>query len=149
VTAATFSAQGARLFFAGPDSGTGEPSFRAITAADLPAQPYDVGGGCTGAPSAGLVLMRYPFPRAATFPAGFTSSQGVAGIAATGQSDFDLKKNGTSFGTMRFAAAAMIPTFIVASAVSFAIGDVLTVLAPLTPDATLAHIGFAFAGMRT
>ena len=49
---------------------------------------------------------------------------------------------------MRFASAGTVATFIAASAVSFALGDVLTVVAPGTPDATLAHIGFALAGTR-
>jgi len=109
---------------------------------------YDVGGGCTGVPTASLVLMRYPFPRAATFPAGLTSSKGVVATAATAQTDFNLLKNGVSFGTMRFAVAGTVATFIAVSATSFAVGDVLTVVAPASPDATLANIGFTLAGTR-
>ena len=119
--------------------------------AELPGaalQSYDLGGGCTGAPIASLVLMRYPFPRAATFPAGLTNSKGVAATAATAQTDFNLLKNGVSFGTMRFAAAGTVATFIAASATSFVVGDVLMVVAPGTPDATLANIGFTLAGSR-
>jgi hypothetical protein len=92
--------------------------------------------------------MRYPFPRPAIFPAGLTNSKGVAATAATAQADFNLLKNGVSFGTMRFAVAGTAATFIAASQASFAIGDVLTVVAPATPDATLANIGFALAGTR-
>jgi hypothetical protein len=119
--------------------------------AELPGaalQSYDLGGGCTGAPTASLVLMRYPFPRIATFPAGLTNSKGVAATAATAQSDFNLLKNGVSFGTMRFAAAGTVATFIAASATSFAVGDVLTVSAPAVPDISLANIGFVLAGTR-
>jgi len=119
--------------------------------AELPGaalQSYDLGGGCTGAPTASLVLMRYPFPRAASFPAGLTNSKGVAATAATAQTDFNLLKNGVSFGSMRFAAAGTVATFIAASATSFAVGDVLTVTAPGTPDASLANIGFTLAGTR-
>jgi hypothetical protein len=112
------------------------------------AQPYDVGGSYSAAPTASLVVIRYPFPRAVSFPASMTSSKGVAGTAATAQTDFDLQKNGSSFGTMRFAAAATTATFIAASSTSFAAGDILTVVAPASPDATLAGIGFSLAGTR-
>lgn len=111
-------------------------------------QLYDLGGGCTGVPGASLVLMRYPFPRAAFLPSGLINSQGVAATAATAQTDFSILKNGVSFGTMRFAAAGTAASFIAASQASFAAGDVLTVVAPATPDSTLANIGFALAGTR-
>jgi hypothetical protein len=141
--------QNANLVYAGPSSGAAAaPTFRALVQADLPTQPYDVGGSYSGAPTASLVILRYPFPRQAIFPAGLTNSQGVAATAATAQTDFDLKKNGSSVGTMRFAAAGTVASFIMASQTTFAAGDVLTVVAPGTPDATLANIGFALAGTR-
>jgi len=110
--------------------------------------PYDVGGTYNGAPTASLVLMRFPFPRQVIFPAGLTNAHGVSNVAATAQTDFDIKKNGSSVGTMRFAAAATTATFIMASQTTFAAGDILTVVAPGTPDATLADIGFSLAGTR-
>ncbi|HMU15805.1 MAG TPA: hypothetical protein PKC95_00040 [Thauera aminoaromatica] len=112
------------------------------------ADPYDVGASYPGAPTASVVLMRYPFPRQVIFPSGLTNSRGVAGTAATAQTDFDIKKNGSSVGTMRFAAAGTTATFIMASQTTFAAGDVLTVVAPGSPDATLADIGFGLAGTR-
>lgn len=113
-----------------------------------PAEPYDIGATTNGSPTASLVLLRYPFPRAVTFPAGMLDSQGVAIIAATAQTDFDILKNGVSFGTMRFAASATTATFIAASSTSFVAGDVLSVVAPATPDVTLSNIGFSLAGVR-
>lgn len=111
-------------------------------------QPYDLGGLCAGTPAASLVIMRFPIPRAVVFPVSLTGSRGVAGTAATAQTDFDILKNGVSFGTMRFAAAATTSTFISAAGSTFAAGDVLTVVAPGTPDATLADVGFALTGTR-
>lgn len=110
--------------------------------------PYDIGAQMTGAPSASLVMLRYKFPRAVTFPVGLTDSQGTAGTAATAQTDFDLRKNGVSVATMRFAAAATSATFIMASQQTFVATDVLTVIAPASPDATLANISFVLAGTR-
>lgn len=111
-------------------------------------QPYDIGAQISGAPTASLVMMRYKFPRAVSFPSGLTNSQGASGTAATAQTDFDILKNGVSVGTMRFAAAATSATFIMASGQSFAAGDILTVIAPATPDATLAGVTFVLAGTR-
>jgi hypothetical protein len=111
-------------------------------------QPYDLGASYPGAPTASLVLVRYPFPRAVAFPASMTLSRGVAAVAATAQTDFDLQKNAVSFGTMRFAAAGTTASFIAASSTSFAAGDILTVVSPASPDATLASIGFSLAGTR-
>jgi hypothetical protein len=114
----------------------------------LPTQPYDVGGAFGGKPAANAVLMRYPFPRSVTFPAGLTDSQGVAVTGAAAQTDFDIRKNGTSVGTMRFAASATTATFIMASQTVFAAGDILTIVAPATPDTTLADLGWSLAGTR-
>jgi hypothetical protein len=111
-------------------------------------QPYDIGLTFTGKPAASVVMMRYPFPRAVTFPAGMTGSKGVAAVAATAQTDFDVKKNGSSVGTIRFAAAGTVATFIMASATSFDVGDILTVVAPGTADTTLADMGLAITGVR-
>jgi hypothetical protein len=112
------------------------------------AQPYDMGAQMTGVPSASLVLLRYKFPRSVTFPAGLTNAQGTAGTAATVQTDFDIKKNGSSVGTMRFAAAGTSATFIMASQQVFSAGDIMTVVAPASPDATLADVSFVLAGTR-
>lgn len=112
------------------------------------AEPYDIGAQIATAPSASLVMLRYKFPRAVTFPASLTNSQGVAGTAATAQTDFDIRRNNVSFGTMRFAAAGTSATFIAASPASFSAGDILTVIAPASPDATLAGVSFVLAGTR-
>lgn len=111
-------------------------------------EPYDIGAQVASAPSASLVMLRYKFPRTVSFPSGLTNSQGEAGTAATAQTDFDIRKNGASVGTMRFAASATAATFIMASAQSFSAGDILTVIAPGTPDATLAGVSFVLAGTR-
>jgi hypothetical protein len=110
--------------------------------------PYDIGAQIASAPTASLVMLRYKFPRTVSYPAGLTSSQGTAGTAATAQTDFNILKNGVSVGTMRFAAAGTSATFIMASPQTFVAGDILTVVAPGTPDVTLAGVSFVLAGTR-
>jgi len=114
----------------------------------LPAQPYDLGLTWAGTLPASQVMLRYPFPRAVTFPSGLTNSRGVAGAAATGAKVIDLRKNNVSFGSINFAAGATTATFTMASATSFASGDVLTAIAPASADATLADLGISLAGTR-
>lgn len=110
--------------------------------------PYDVGAMVTGVPDADAVCLRYQFPREVTFAAGLSPSQGVADVAATSETDFDIQRNGVSVGTMTFAAAASSATFSMASETVFEVGDVLLVIAPSSPDATLADLSFVLAGTR-
>jgi hypothetical protein len=107
------------------------------TALEFYASPYDVGGTFAGTPTANLVILRYSM----------TLSQGVCVTGPSAQTDFDIQKNGTSFGTMRFAASGTVASFISASGATFAAGDILTVVAPATLN-SLADLGFSLAGTR-
>lgn len=98
------------------------------------------------APTASEILFRHEFTVAASIASGLTGSQGSAGTAATASTVLTLRKNGTSFGTATWAAAGTEPTFAAASATSFAIGDVLSITGPATPDATLANISLSIVG---
>lgn len=109
---------------------------------------YDVGGAFGGVPGNSEVVFQFVFPRAVTIPQDGTLSTGKAGVAATAQTDFDLQKEGVSFGTMRFAASGTTASFIVASATSFAAGEEIRVVGPSSADATLADLVFTFAGLR-
>jgi hypothetical protein len=110
---------------------------------------YDLGGTWAGTLPASQVLLRYPFPRSVSFPAGLTGSQASAAVAATASTVIDIRKNGASVGSMTFAAAGTTATFTMASAQTFAAGDVLSLHAPATPDSTLATVGWSLAGTRT
>ena len=114
----------------------------------IPQQASDFSGFYPGKPGAGAIVMRVPIGRAFTFPSGMAASVGSSANAATAQADFDLKKNGVSFGTMRFAASDSTATFIAASATSFAAGDLLEIVAPAVQDGTLGNVGFYLKGDR-
>jgi len=68
--------------------------------------------------------------------------------AATAQTDFDIQKNGSSFGTMLFGAQGTTASFISVAGATFNAGDVLKVIAPASPDATLSGPSFLLSGTR-
>lgn len=110
---------------------------------------YDWSFFVGGKPSASELVAEYPAARTLMLPAAMAGSVGRARTAATAQTDFDVQKNGSSVGTIRFAASATSATFIAASAITLAVGDRLGVVAPSSVDATLADISVTLKGYRT
>jgi Putative phage tail protein len=106
-----------------------------------------VSGSYNGRPTTSLVLQSYVFAAPMTVPAGLAGSRGTAVTAATTATTFYIQKNGTSVGTMAFAASATTATFIMSSATLFSAGDVLAVVAPPIPDATLANLAWTIMGI--
>jgi hypothetical protein len=105
-----------------------------------------VSGSYNGTTTANQVVQRYVFAGTVTFPVGLAGSQGTAEVAATASTTYDIEKNGASVATMVFAASATTATFAMPSATTFMTGDVLTVVAPAIPDATLANLAWTFIG---
>ena len=112
---------------------------------------YDVSGYVLSKPGSSQVIVRFVAPRAFNLPTG-TISNGTnapfkAGTAATAQADFTLSKNGgAAFCTLRFAASGTQATYQSCTATDFASGDVLTITAPSSQDATLADLGVTLPG---
>lgn len=117
----------------------------ASTAAPI---PYDVSVWVPGALTSSQRVLRFKVVRAFTWPISLTGSYGSADTAATGSTVFTIKQNGVSIGTITFAASATTATFTFAAAVTFAVGDVITIDAPGSADATLAGVAFNIAGTR-
>ena len=113
-------------------------------------QPFDVMGFYPGIPTASAKVARVPIARAVTFAANFAGSYFSASANATATTVFDVQKNGSSIGSVSIAAGGTTATFTTTSGTSktFAAGDVLAIIAPATPDATLADPGFVLAGTR-
>lgn len=103
---------------------------------------YDIAGYTLSQPTDAAVISRFRTPRAFTLPAGLTDSEGGSGVAPTGAVSYPIKKNGSQVGTMDFGAGSNSATFTMATETSFAIGDLLTVEAPATADATHDEIAF-------
>jgi hypothetical protein len=110
---------------------------------------YDINVTFNSTPGASEVGIRYVAPRAFNSPVhtNSTTSPAKALVAATAQKDFVWAKNGTPFCTMRFAGSATTSTYQSCSSTSFAVGDILTLTAPASPDATLANIGLTLPGI--
>jgi len=119
-----------------------------VTGSGKAAVSTTVSGSFTGTSSASLVVQRYVFAATVTFPAGLVGSQGTAGVAAAASTTYAIKKNATNVGTMEFAASSTTATFAMPSATTFMTGDVLTVVAPSTPDPTLANLAWTLVGSQ-
>lgn len=112
--------------------------------------PFDVHAFYPGVPSASAKITRVPFARAVMFPGNFAGSYFAASANAAGTTVFDVQKNGVSIGSISIAAGGTAATFTTSGGTSksFAAGDLLSIIAPASPDATLADAGFALAGVR-
>ncbi|MBV8506602.1 MAG: phage tail protein [Alphaproteobacteria bacterium] len=107
-----------------------------------------VSGSFSGRPTASLVLQSYVFAGPVTLPAGLSGSRATAATAATASTTFNIQKNGANIGTMVFAPSAAPATFTINSATLFNAGDVLSLVAPSAPDATLGNLAWTIMGNR-
>jgi hypothetical protein len=123
-------------------AGTGVSITNNVISATAPTIPYDIASAILGKPAGAAVVMRFVAVRAFTIAAGATGSVAKAATVATASTTFSLQKNGTQFGTMVFAAGAAAGTFTVASTTSFAAGDIMTIVAPSSADATFGDCEF-------
>ena len=140
-TPSSFSGAGSKLVKV--NSGATALEFVAV-----PALPYLLAFDAPGVPTASMVVFHHVFTQAVSFVASLTDSYVKAGTAATAQTDFDLKKNGSSIGTVRFAAAGTTASYVSISASSWVAGDILTLIAPAEPDDTIADIWGTLVGVR-
>jgi hypothetical protein len=113
-------------------------------------QPFDLSAFYPGVPGGSTIVMRVPVARSITFPANFTGSKFAASANATATTVFDIKKNGSSVGSISIAAGTTTATFTSSggAAQSFVAGDVLSIVCPASPDTTLSDPGFVLSGTR-
>jgi len=107
---------------------------------------YDVAAGVIGLTSNGVTIASHIVSRGFSLPANLTSSQAVAQTAATASTVYSIQKNAVEFGTITFAAAGTVGTFVAASSATFVAGDILSIVAPTPADTTLADIDITLAG---
>lgn len=112
------------------------------------AQPFYPTAFYPGVPPASAKVTRIPVPCPVTFPPNFAGAYFTASVGSAGVTAFDVQKNGASIGAI--SVSGMTATFTTTGGVAkeFAAGDVLAIVGPATPDATLADPGFVLAGTR-
>lgn len=108
------------------------------------------GGKIAAVLGASEVVFRQVATHRAKIRANAVGSQAVLAVAATAQTDMIFKKNGTDVGTIRFAAAGTVATFVgnFTAAIDIAVGDILTCEGPAGADATAAGFAFSIKGHR-
>lgn len=111
-------------------------------------QPYDITFAYPGAPPNATVLQLICFTRAVTMSGNFAGSTGHCGANPTAAAVYTVYKNGSTIGTVTISIGGAF-TFATTSgaALSFAVGDTLSILTPIT-DATLSSVTMTFAGTR-
>jgi hypothetical protein len=107
---------------------------------------YQLAGSLPGTPTSSQRVFHHLAVAAFTLPQNLTGSAGKAKMAATAQTDFDLRVNGVSKGTMRFAPSGTTASFIFSADVSVAAGDEIEIIAPASADATLANLVWTLKG---
>jgi hypothetical protein len=108
--------------------------------------PYDIAGYMPGLPTAGQTLFRVEMVRSVTLPVGLAGSRAVCQSAPTAAVTLPIKQNGTSIGSINFAATS--GTFTFGSSVVLSAGDVFELDAPTPADATFAGPSYTITGTR-
>lgn len=111
----------------------------------IPNKPYDLYASLGGTPSTAHVCARFVCGRNFTTPVNLVGSQAVAEIAATASTVFNITKNGAQFATITYDIGSTIGTYAGATE-TFVPGDKIAIVAPVSPDATLADLSFVLAG---
>jgi hypothetical protein len=111
-------------------------------------RPWEGSVFVDGLPEAGEVLIRHAVAGPIRVAAGLTGWRFSGAANATGSAVFSVRKNGVEFGTITVAAGTATGAMAAATATDFAGGDVLSVEAPGTQDATLASFSITAYGVR-
>lgn len=108
---------------------------------------FDLSAYASGKPDSGEILIRYVFTSDIVFPEDFVDSYGVAIDASTGMAIFSVEKNGIEIGTVAFTDDDFAE-FSTASEITFAAGDILSLVAPSPANSTLSDISITFKGSK-
>ncbi len=141
--------ESAASFDADATNTSGEPLYDLVFAQYVPPPQYvTIGAAVSGRPSSSQIIV-IPLTKMLILPASAAGSHAHADVAATAEINIAICKNGTSIGTVRFAAAGTTASFVGISETLFLVGDRLSFVFPATTDATLADLGIALSFMDT
>jgi len=106
---------------------------------------YDVALSVTGTPPANAILLTLVSVRAFILPTNYVGSFARADTAGDSITVFTIKKNGSSIGTITFAAGSVSGTLSGAGGQINA-GDVLTITTDSSVSSVFANIGVTLRG---
>lgn len=105
----------------------------------------DLGMFFPGAPGSSALMFKFVANRAMEFPANFAGARGHIGTNPTALYTLTVASSGVTIGTIAISTAGVFTFATTAGAViSIAAGDVITVAAPGSTDATAADIAASF-----
>jgi hypothetical protein len=133
-----------------PAGGTIAQRLAKIDSADYNAQwvndPVRIAVYVEGQPTSGEKLMVYTAVDTFVLPAGLSTSRASCQASGAGALSYGLTKNGSSIGSVNFAAASLVATFAFTGDVQFVPGDVLVITGPSSPSATQSNIAITLVG---
>ena len=102
--------------------------------------PYDIAGGISGPIGVSQYVLFFIAPRSINIPANFAGSIAKVLTAFTNAAVYTIYHNGTSIGSLTFAAGGTVGTSSAILPLTLSVGDILTVEAPATADPTAANL---------
>lgn len=110
---------------------------------------YDLAAYIPETMSASAVVARWTVARTVNFPAGMTGSRASSGVAATASTVLEVQKNGVEVATITFGVGGTTGTYAATDPWGVSPGDVVQIVAPASPDATLAQVSLTMVGERS
>ncbi len=110
------------------------------------ASVYDREGHYRGTPEGDEIIWYGVNARRISYPLNFSGSVAKCIVAPTAETVFKLYRNEVEVGTITFAEGVRTATFSSIGVFTLAAGDVFSIQAPTTPDATIEHIIWSLKG---
>lgn len=111
---------------------------------------YDVATWYPGTFTSSQIVVRIIAARPFDIPNDFAGSKALMATPPGSDQTFLVKKNGTQFGTLVIDHTTGAGTFLTSGAdEAFAAGDYIDIVAPSSPDGTMANLTFSILGSRT
>lgn len=115
---------------------------------------YDWPTSCVGQPGAGEIFPYFLVPVIFTLPVNLAGSRSRTITAASASATWTLyrlpvgSQSASAIATATFPANALSANFAMASAITFAVDDILYWQAPNTQDSTMSDVAFTLVGAR-
>lgn len=112
---------------------------------------YDVVGGAAGQILSSQLVCLHVAVRTINIPANFVGSEALALVAPTAAQTLTVAVNGTTVGTISFAASATTGTFATSggAVVTITPGQYVSITAGVTADTTFANLAITLLGLAT